>query len=739
MGDPTTSFLTFDNDVNDVLSLRPFMEEVPPSSSSTDVTPLNRRRKRDAGTDENDNARKKLVKKDAASSSTAVSRSSPYYGLYSGTGFDMLQILARVASRPNPTVNLGPIDMSSSFIVTSATDPDFPIIYASQTFENLTGYKSAEIVGKNCRFLQSPDGIVQRGALRQFVDNNIVYQLKTSVDSRMECQYININYKKGGQPFVNLITIIPICNAEGNPTFFVGFQVDLMQQAGAILRTLEDNSYVIDLNNMPNVGQGNAANGQQSVSQFVGPAPVEDWRPSTTKSKSNELPSFPSDVSGLALIDDDDILDQFLAMDDNAATKDITDNLTTTYDLPSQSDILTTLLHRPDPNLEQTLAASDQQSFAKSITHYDLIQTSPDFIHILSSRGIILFSSAAATLSTLGYDPGDLLGQNISDYCHPADFMALMRDLKATGVDDLVSASYRFRKREGGYVCLEVTGHKYEMNNKKRTRCVVLCGRERRWGALTQGVLMDSLTTADTPTTTTNTSAPPSQDLWAKITKTGLIIYVTPTSYPVFGTLIAPSSLYGQNLLDLIYEGDRARVAARLFNERRTPFVNNGNGGNGGGGGVDVRCSVESAGRFMPGRVTAFEAVGGGEWMFVQVAVGGRAGSGTHVPPAMVPAALSAFDSTASSSVSSSSTTSRTSSSSGAPEAKNTDSKTATPATHYYDPNLDIFHCATSSSPGAAGLQCEINQLRLGNRRLRDELELLRKMPQLSDSTGVVA
>lgn len=36
----------------------------------------------------------------------------------------------------------------------------------SQTFESLTGYSSDDIIGKNCRFLQSPDGIVERGAER---------------------------------------------------------------------------------------------------------------------------------------------------------------------------------------------------------------------------------------------------------------------------------------------------------------------------------------------------------------------------------------------------------------------------------------------------------------------------------------------------------------------------------------------------------------------------------------------
>ena len=54
--------------------------------------------------------------------------------LYSTTGFDMLGILARVASRPNPTIVLGPVDLSCSFVVVDVRRYDHPIVYASETF-----------------------------------------------------------------------------------------------------------------------------------------------------------------------------------------------------------------------------------------------------------------------------------------------------------------------------------------------------------------------------------------------------------------------------------------------------------------------------------------------------------------------------------------------------------------------------------------------------------------------------
>ncbi|KAJ3071131.1 blue light receptor, partial [Quaeritorhiza haematococci] len=131
-------------------------------------------------------------------------------GIYSTTGFDMLGILARVVNRPNPKIMIGPVDFSCSFLVVDARKFDMPIVYASETFTKLTGYCNAEIVGRNCRFLQSPDGVVDRGSYRKYTDNNVVHQMRTSVEQVKECQFTLINYKKGGEPFINLITMIPM-------------------------------------------------------------------------------------------------------------------------------------------------------------------------------------------------------------------------------------------------------------------------------------------------------------------------------------------------------------------------------------------------------------------------------------------------------------------------------------------------------------------------------------------------
>lgn len=51
--------------------------------------------------------------------------------LFSSSGFDIIGVLTRVATRSNPTVFIGPVDFSCAFIVADAQAPDFPVVYAS--------------------------------------------------------------------------------------------------------------------------------------------------------------------------------------------------------------------------------------------------------------------------------------------------------------------------------------------------------------------------------------------------------------------------------------------------------------------------------------------------------------------------------------------------------------------------------------------------------------------------------
>ncbi|KAF2129756.1 blue light regulator 1 [Dothidotthia symphoricarpi CBS 119687] len=166
---------------------------------------------------------------------------------YSSTGFDMLGVLIRVATRQNPQIDIGSVDLSCAFVVCDASMDDVPIVYCSDNFERLTGYTKHMILGRNCRFLQSPDGKVESGVKRKYVDDDSVLYLKNTITARTEAQISLINYRRGGQPFMNLLTMIPIPWEPGGPIkFFVGFQVDLVEQPGAMTNKNADGSFRVN-------------------------------------------------------------------------------------------------------------------------------------------------------------------------------------------------------------------------------------------------------------------------------------------------------------------------------------------------------------------------------------------------------------------------------------------------------------------------------------------------------------
>jgi len=61
-----------------------------------------------------------------------------------------------------------------------------------------------------------------------------------------ECQASLINYRRGGVPFINLVTVVPIPWEGTDIVYHVGFQVDLVEQPNAILRNMRDGSYQVN-------------------------------------------------------------------------------------------------------------------------------------------------------------------------------------------------------------------------------------------------------------------------------------------------------------------------------------------------------------------------------------------------------------------------------------------------------------------------------------------------------------
>ena len=206
----------------------------------------------------------------------------------------MVKALWLVATRKNPKIHIGAVDMSCAFVVCDVTMNDCPIVYVSDNFQNLTGYSRHDIVGQNCRFLQAPNGKVESGSKRHFVDDGAVYNLKKMVHEGREVQQSLINYRKGGKPFLNLLTMIPIPWDTEEIRYFIGFQIDLVecpdavasgQEFGGIKVNYKHSDIVQYIWQPPNAGQIESQNGKTLgvddistlLRQFSPKGMVSDW------------------------------------------------------------------------------------------------------------------------------------------------------------------------------------------------------------------------------------------------------------------------------------------------------------------------------------------------------------------------------------------------------------------------------------------------------------------------------
>ena len=121
---------------------------------------------------------------------------------------------------------------SCGITIADALDPNLPLIYVNEAFEQITGYPVPEVVGRNCRFLQRDDrdqpGLtVLRAALKRGENSTIVLR----------------NYRKDGSMFWNELFTSPILDAGGRLTHFVGIQTDvtarILAEEQLIVRTRE--------------------------------------------------------------------------------------------------------------------------------------------------------------------------------------------------------------------------------------------------------------------------------------------------------------------------------------------------------------------------------------------------------------------------------------------------------------------------------------------------------------------
>jgi two-component system cell cycle sensor histidine kinase/response regulator CckA len=159
---------------------------------------------------------------------------------------------------------------ANGIVIVDAAARDLPIRYVNPAFEEITGYRAAEVLGRNCRFLQGTDrGQPERTVMRE------------AIAAGEPCSVVLRNYRKDGSLFWNEISISPVHDDAGRLSHFVGIQTDISER-----RRLEERlqhaqrmesigqltgGIAHDFNNLLTVIQGNA----ELLSERLAAAPAE--------------------------------------------------------------------------------------------------------------------------------------------------------------------------------------------------------------------------------------------------------------------------------------------------------------------------------------------------------------------------------------------------------------------------------------------------------------------------------
>ncbi|KAJ6611128.1 hypothetical protein B0H10DRAFT_376288 [Mycena sp. CBHHK59/15] len=106
--------------------------------------------------------------------------------------------------------------LGDTFVLTNPRLPDHPIVLVSDGFVDMTGYPKAQIIGRNCRFLQGPG-----------TPPASVQRIRDGLNSGKGGTELLLNYRRNGEPFFCLLCIIPVRDASGAIVYFIGGQTNV--------------------------------------------------------------------------------------------------------------------------------------------------------------------------------------------------------------------------------------------------------------------------------------------------------------------------------------------------------------------------------------------------------------------------------------------------------------------------------------------------------------------------------
>jgi len=118
--------------------------------------------------------------------------------------------------------------VTDGIFIIDAQKPNFPIIYANKSFQEMTGYTKREIFERDYFLLYWT-----------VFDGLITDEIKQTIRQGKTFYRELLNFKKDGKKYWNLLRIAPVCDSDGIVTHYVGIQTDLTLMREKELKIVE--------------------------------------------------------------------------------------------------------------------------------------------------------------------------------------------------------------------------------------------------------------------------------------------------------------------------------------------------------------------------------------------------------------------------------------------------------------------------------------------------------------------
>ena len=200
-----------------------------------------------------------LLARDLGDGGPDAQRRYEYALTYERTTVELagISLVARVAAQPAPPAPEAPADpvhlppaqsslagptpdeplllralaaTTSGVTISDMTAPDQPLIYVNGAFEQLAGLTAAQVLGRNCRFLQGAD-----------TDPAMVSRMRAAISAGQEFRATVLNHRgPDREPWWNEIHLAPVTDARGVVVQYIGVQTDVTTRVNAERELLQE-------------------------------------------------------------------------------------------------------------------------------------------------------------------------------------------------------------------------------------------------------------------------------------------------------------------------------------------------------------------------------------------------------------------------------------------------------------------------------------------------------------------